>query len=645
MVRRLGSHGSCQTSATSSGEPPLSPARAAAAAAERRLSARLQPSPRRKAKTLRAPIQKHQRPTIPGHREQLKMIRVQTATNAGKITTVLGSVATVAPITAVGTESSKVPCEYFAARAHHEDNGGNIRVPDTDGTGNYGARGEEWHYTYVKCTSDLAEQLQRDNTASDEQLARQLQHREIEASDGRLAWQLLQVERDEQLARQMNGQDFTRTTKTDSSLATASPCIDLTATAGEEHSKSITAVAARICLACKGKHRRHTCTKGSHTNRHLHNASRKGQAHGKQSNSAIPIPAQVVALPTANVVDEGNVRQLPHDSKSLRFLTYNLGMLNRRFGLTEPKPPKAYKVEAIFDLIQKHRPDLIALQESPASVTDCLKQLGYVVHRATDVAPDRSFVRGESSQHLTLATKSPFAFTRIEFSEFPTAVMRKTVDGRPILHPHVCGLLWGELCTPSGKSVAVGCLHLRSRLKQNAVTESVLDNQGKHRAPHAYKDAVRHVQIQSAVDVLGCAADEQNMDALLLGDFNWSEHGCKCGCFEKLSRKNEYIVDGTMPSATFTDLWPFLRDRDRGFTVDGNRGHLTGAFHRHRSRPDRALFKPRVSDGQGNSGGGYKAESIELVGQQTLQSEIAPGHVVTFLPSDHYGVLGQLCCS
>lgn len=224
---------------------------------------------------------------------------------------------------------------------------------------------------------------------------------------------------------------------------------------------------------------------------------------------------------------------------------------------------------AIFDILRQSQADVIGLQEMiPESLEHLLKQ-DWI--RADYYCSD---ILGITVDPYGVVLLSRLPFQRMVFYDLPSLMNRKLLVSEHVIH---------------GQSLQIGTVHLES-LRPSART--------------------RGQQLEIILSQL-----KKSDHAVLMGDCNF------CSSWEEENRR----VD-----PEFHDLWPLLRKKEMGYTIDTlvNRMKFQQEGEDKRTRYDRIFLRSRRQ--------AWQARHIELLGTEPL-----PG-LPEIWPSDHLGLLAEL---
>ena len=262
------------------------------------------------------------------------------------------------------------------------------------------------------------------------------------------------------------------------------------------------------------------------------------------------------------------------------------------------------RAAALGALVERHDPDVIALQE-------CTAEQVYIMKNETKAGTDgRSWWQryrsvtdeeyGAAYYTLLLVRRSlevvPGSARRVPF--------RNSVMGRDLLS---CSIDCGD-----GERVVIATSHLESPIV--------------YQSPPAWNVEQRQAQLVEALRVLQGWREGEASVAILCGDMNWSEERTRRGA----------PSDGPMPLPPgWMDAWRTLRPGSDGFTFDTATNKML-TFYGMRERLDRFLL---------SAGSAWHAQGIEIVGDQCVPGETfvknvrGKDKVLPVFVSDHYGVL------
>ncbi|KAK0579832.1 hypothetical protein LWI29_032232 [Acer saccharum] len=243
------------------------------------------------------------------------------------------------------------------------------------------------------------------------------------------------------------------------------------------------------------------------------------------------------------------------------------------------------RMESIGNLIRLHSPDVICFQEVTPNIFDIFKQSNWWEKYTCSISDEMAHTRRYFCIQLSKLpvrsfVRKPFSNSRMGRELCTTEIEVKGVDD-PLI-----------VATSHLESPEPGQMHSKERIAQAKAAQSLL--------------------VKNSPNMIFC------------GDMNWDDD-----------------LDGRFPLfGGWIDVWEELRRGEDGWTYDTKSNPMLFGNRPLRKRLDR--FVCNLND--------FKLDAIEMIGMEAIpgvsysEKKMRKGKLVRpVLPSDHYGLLLQLC--
>ncbi|PNT63103.1 tyrosyl-DNA phosphodiesterase 2 isoform X1 [Brachypodium distachyon] len=281
------------------------------------------------------------------------------------------------------------------------------------------------------------------------------------------------------------------------------------------------------------------------------------------------------------------------DSKTIKIMTYNVWSRGILQGL---------RMYALGDLIQRHNPDLVCLQEVTPDIQNYLKRSCASWQEYECVSPDEEDVE-RHRYYCLLMSKMPVNSSELIY-------WTKPKGGR--------GLYTVYVTIGGGKNLVLATTHLEGRVVRYFKPGRIHSKRTKkqRKEERLRKNEKRRAQAEACRRLLPA-----HPNVILCGDMNWDDR-----------------VDGSFPLLDgFIDPWIVLKPGENGYTYDTEANAMLAAIAEHnlvkrqlQGRLDRFFCK--LED--------FKIENIEIIGKEAIAlDKHLIIHETPLLPSDHFGLV------